>query len=119
MALFSISVLYFNINSYATGVEMGTYNGYSSLWYLRKVNEGSSVTLPYKKFTAPEVELNFANVYPVNYIDKYGLPQPLQHICRNEHIDLTVNISHNTATGNFDFKVAGWVIKDNLNTEFN
>lgn len=109
---------YFNINSYATGVEMGTY-GYSSIWYLRKVNEVSSVTLPYKKFTAPEVELNFANVYPVNYIDKYGLPQPLQHICRNEHIDLTVNVSHNTATGNFDFKVAGWVIKDNLNTEFN
>ena len=110
---------YFNINSYATGVEMGTYNGYSSIWYLRKVDEVSSVTLPYKKFTAPEVELNFANVYPVNYIDNYGLPQPLQHICRNEHIDLTVNVSHNTATGNFDFKVAGWVIKDNLNTEFN
>lgn len=110
---------YFNINSYATGVEMGTYNGYSSLWYLRKVNEVSSVTLPYKIFTAPEVELNFANVYPVNYIDNYGLPQPLQHICRNEHIDLTVNVSHNTATGYFKFEVAGWEIKDNLNTDFN
>lgn len=110
---------YFNIKSNASGVEMSsTYNVYS-LWYLRKINEVSSGIVPYKKFTAPEVEVSFANVYPVNYIDKYGLPQPLQHICRNEHLDLTVNISHNTATGNFDFKVAGWVIKDDLNTEFN
>lgn len=110
---------YFNINYNATGVEMGTYYFYSSIWYLRKVNEVSSGAHPYKKFTAPEVELNFANVYPVNYIDNYGLPHPLQHICRNEHLDLTVNISQNTATGNFDFKVSGWVIKDNLNTDFN
>jgi hypothetical protein len=110
---------YFNINYNATGVVMGEYYFYSSIWYLRKVNEVSSGAYPYKKFTAPEVELNFANVYPVNYIDNYGLPQPLQHICRNEHLDLTVNISHNTATGNFDFKVAGWVIKDKLNTDFN
>lgn len=111
---------YFNIKSDASSVE-GNYYYYDTdrkLWYLRKVTKGSS-SVNYKKFTSPDVELSYSNVYPVNYIDKYGLPQPLQHICRNEHIDLTVNVSHNTATGNFDFKVAGWVIKDNLNTEFN
>lgn len=111
---------YFSIKSDASSVE-GNYYYYDTdrkLWYLRKVTKGSS-SVNYKKFTSPNVELSYSNVYPVNYIDKYGLPQPLQHICRNEHIDLTVNVSHNTATGNFDFKVAGWVIKDNLNTDFN
>ena len=108
---------YFKIKSDVSGVEINNTNNNQKLWYLREVTKGSS-SVNYKKFTTPQVELSYSNLYPVNYIDKYGLPQPLQHICRNEHIDLTVNVSHNTATGTFDFKVAGWVVK-NLGTEFN
>ena len=112
------STYYFKINSTLENVEINNTNNDYKLWYLREVTLGSS-SVTYRKFINPDVEVSYANLYPINFIDKYGLPQPLQHICRNEHIDLTVNVSHNTATGNFDFKVAGWVIKDNLNTDFN
>ncbi len=99
---------YLKINSSSNGVLGATgTSGNTHLWYLRKVTV-VPVTTQYKKFSGVDPEVDYFSSYPVNFIDKYGAPQPLEHICRNEHINLTVNVTHNSELGTFNFEVEGW-----------
>ena len=111
----SSTTYYLAINGSANGFQVQTNNGNTRRWYLRKVTK-TPISAQYKKFTGVDPEVDFYSSYPVNYLDKYGAPQPLQHICRNEHINLTVNVTHNSALGTFSFQVEDWEPAENKTT---
>lgn len=113
--LFYYSNYYLSINDSGNGLERRYGSNTRSQWYLRKVTK-TPITVQYKKFTGVDPEVDFYSSYPVNYLDKYGAPQPLQHICRNEHINLTVNVTHNSELGTFSFQVEDWIPKENETT---
>jgi hypothetical protein len=56
------------------------------------------------------------HTHVMKYLDSYGIAQPLTHICRNEHIKLTVNVAYQQSTGGFDISVTGWTEKNNETT---
>ena len=111
----SSSSYYLSINSSGNGVARGS-NSTRRQWYLRKVTKTPAMSVQYKKFSGIDPVVDIYSSYPVNYLDKYGAPQPLQHICRNEHINLTVNVTHNSALGTFSFQVEDWIPKENKTT---
>lgn len=111
----SSSYYYLSINSSENGVARGS-NSTRRQWYLRKVTKTPAMSVQYKKFSGIDPVVDIYSSYPVNYLDKYGAPQPLQHICRNEHINLTVNVTHNSALGTFSFQVEDWIPKENKTT---
>lgn len=111
----SSSSYYLSINSSENGVARGS-NSTRRQWYLRKVTKTPAMSVQYKKFSGIDPVVDIYSSYPVNYLDKYGAPQPLQHICRNEHINLTVNVTHNSALGTFSFQVEDWIPKENKTT---
>lgn len=110
----SYSSNYLSINNPGNGLERSNDSDRRQ-WFLRKVTK-TPISVQYKKFTGVDPEVDFYSSYPVNYLDKYGAPQPLQHICRNEHINLTVNVTHNSALGTFNFQVEDWIPKENETT---
>ncbi|MBQ5864325.1 MAG: hypothetical protein IIW66_02895, partial [Bacteroidales bacterium] len=106
---------YLAINGGENGLQVSQSDGDTRRWYLRKVTK-TPISVQYKKFTGVDPEVDFYSSYPVNYLDKYGAPQPLQHICRNEHINLTVNVTHNSELGTFSFQVEDWEPAENKTT---
>lgn len=112
----SSTTYYLAINGGADGFLVQTSDGNTSRWYLRKVTKTPAMSVQYKKFTGIDPVVDIYSSYPVNYLDKYGAPQPLQHICRNEHINLTVNVTHNSELGTFNFQVEDWIPKENETT---
>lgn len=86
----------------------------SSLWHLREAKE----SLPTNKegFNFLEADAEVSGKSELTYIDRYGNPQPLKHICRNEHLKVAVNIFFHEATESFTFSVEPWSQKDSETT---
>lgn len=76
-------------------------------WYLREV-EVETFSGLIGKFSGADKDITTENSYTITYIDKYGAPIPLQHICRNEYVDIVVNIRYNVELGEFQFEVEPW-----------
>lgn len=108
--------IYMALNATNTGV-VGSSSVYS--WYLRSVSRDVA-TETKKAFTGDKTSflarMEKSQTHEMIYLDSYGIAQPLTHICRNEHIKLTVNVSYHQSTGGFDVSVSGWTEKSNETT---
>lgn len=80
--------------------------GNSRNWALRPISE-TSIDIG-KHFVGATASTTNQELHELKYIDQYGVAQSLEHICRNEHINLTVNVYHHVAKDEFVFSVAGW-----------
>ncbi len=85
-------------------------------WYLheiqkKQVNEGIQFQ---------EVEANnFTHqTEKLKYIDDFGAPVKLNEICRNQILDIHLNVFHSESTGKLYFEVNAWTTRDNKNTTF-
>lgn len=108
---------YLILNGASTGVAVSQYS--RQYWYLRAITiEKSTQTV--NAFTGDPstflARMEKDHTHTMKYLDSYGVAQPLTHICRNEHIKLTVNVSYHQSTGGFDVSVSGWKSKDNETT---
>lgn len=85
-------------------------------WYLheiqkKQVNEG----IQFKEVVAN----NFIHqTEELKYIDDFGAPVKLNEICRNQILDIHLNVFHSESTGKLYFEVNAWTTKDNKNTTF-
>lgn len=52
----------------------------------------------------------------LNYINKYGVPVPLEQIRRNQDVKIVVNIHYNPNSGVLYFETSDWVDDDNETT---
>lgn len=106
------SYLYYNSGSIdITEPTTSTSTDISTGWYLREATEfkDRSTLTP-----TPEKEIN--NTSPLSYTDSYGIVQPLQKICRNDKVDIIVNLFYNPLKSTFDFQVEPWRTKTNETT---
>ena len=78
----------------------------TTIWVLRPVTQKPIATG--KHFVGALASTTNSETYDLKYIDMYGVAQNLEHICRNEHVNLTVNVYHHVATGGFVFEVEKW-----------
>lgn len=78
----------------------------TTTWVLRPVTQTTIATE--KHFVEAKASTTNSETYDLKYIDMYGVAQNLEHICRNEHVNLTVNVYHHVATGGFVFEVENW-----------
>ena len=44
----------------------------------------------------------------ITYIDQYGLPVTLEHICRNDDVNIVINIFYSPESGVLYFRVEDW-----------
>lgn len=51
----------------------------------------------------------------LNYINKYGIPVPLEQIRRNQDVKIVVNIHYNPNSGVLFFETSDWDVSDNNN----
>lgn len=55
-------------------------------------------------------------VSSLHYIGKYGNPIPLEHIYRNQDVQIVVNVHYNPASGVLYFETSDWVNESNDTT---
>lgn len=79
-------------------------------WYLREASAYDYQAL------SPDPEKELSNSSPLSYTDSYGIPQPLKSICRNDRLEVVVNVFYNPVSGTFDFQVESWRTVDNDTT---
>jgi len=85
-------------------------------WYLheiqkKQVNEGI-------QFQDAEANNFNHQTEELKYIDDFGAPVKLNEICRNQIMDIHLNVFHSESTGKLYFEVNAWTTKDNKNTTF-
>ncbi|MDO4827510.1 MAG: hypothetical protein Q4B16_08195 [Bacteroidia bacterium] len=100
-------------NSGVIGVTSPSRNTSSTTntgWYLREATEYTYRGL------SPDPEKAINVTTPLTYTDSYGIAQPLTSICRNDRLEVVVNVFYNPVTGTFDFQVESWRTKDNRTT---
>lgn len=88
------------------GSTLTTQNSGDRNWALRPVIQ-KEISVG-KHFVGARASTTNSETYDLKYIDMYGVAQNLEHICRNEHVNLTVNVYHHVATGGFEFEVKKW-----------
>jgi hypothetical protein len=44
----------------------------------------------------------------ISYIDQYGLPVTLEHICRNDDVNVIINVFYSPESGVLYFEVEDW-----------
>ena len=81
--------------------------GQTAKWYLREVTTSDSPL-----FVGADRDIIIDE--PVTYIDDYGIPVPLNDICRNDAIDIKVHVFYNETYERFYFEVQPW---DNKNSD--
>lgn len=105
------SYLYNNLGTIGvTSPSTSTSSDKTTGWYLREASEYTYQVLS----PDPEKEINVTT--PLTYTDTYGIAQPLTSICRNDRLEVVVNVFYNPVTGTFDFQVESWRTKDNQTT---
>lgn len=90
-------------------VAMGYSTGQTAQWYLREVTHNDS-----QLFVGADRDIIIDE--PVTYIDDYGIPVPLNDICRNDAIDIKVHVFYNETYERFYFEVQPWDNKDSDTT---
>lgn len=90
---------------------------YFQLYKVKFVEEDTSSGV---KLVGPDDAL--ADVYfdktisSLNYINKYGIPVPLEQVRRNQDVKIVVNIHYNPNSGVLYFETSDWVDDDNETT---
>ena len=60
-------------------------------------------------FTLKDAEKNFhKNVSSIDYIDEFGVSVPLTDICRNEDVNIIINVFYNPEYASVYFEVSAW-----------
>ena len=103
---------YYLYNNSGTLAVSSSADETQSGWYLRKATEYTYTTG--NLTPTPEKEIN--NTSPLTYTDSYGEIQPLTKVCRNDKVEIIVNLFYNPLTSSFDFQVEEWRKKDNQTT---
>ncbi len=93
-----------------TSPSTSTSSAANTGWYLREATEYTYQAL------SPDPEKAINVTTPLTYTDSYGIAQPLTSICRNDRLEVVVNVFYNPVTGTFDFRVESWRTKDNRTT---
>lgn len=83
--------------------------GQTAKWYLREVTTSDSPL-----FVGADRDIIIDE--PVTYIDDYGIPVPLNDICRNDAIDIKVHVFYNETYERFYFEVQPWDDKNSDTT---
>ena len=52
----------------------------------------------------------------ISYIDQYGLPVTLEHICRNDDVNVIINVFYSPESGVLYFRVEDWTDVGNYTT---
>ena len=67
--------------------------------------------------TFKDAEKNFhKNVSSIDYIDDFGVSVPLTDICRNEDVNIIINVFYNPEYASVYFEVSGWTPISNETT---
>ncbi len=106
------SYLYYDTsgNFGVTTPSTSTSSDASTGWYLREATAFTTLVLD----PSPEKTLNHTS--KLSYTDSYGEVQPLTKICRNDKVEIIVNLFYNPLTSSFDFQVEPWRVKTNETT---
>ena len=81
-------------------------------WYMTPVTEES-----HTGFGFVDAVKSFTKVLPnINYINDFGVTVPLTQICRNEDINIIINVYYNPEYAIVYFEVAPWEDVDNETT---
>ena len=68
-------------------------------------------------FTLKDAEKNFhKNVSSIDYIDEFGVSVPLTDICRNEDVNIIINVFYNPEYASVYFEVSAWEVISNETT---
>lgn len=73
-------------------------------WKLIPVDKESTLE---KNLKDPLKDFNKSNS-SITYIDQYGLPVTLEHICRNDDVNIVINIFYSPESGVLYFEVEDW-----------
>lgn len=79
-------------------------------WYLREASEYTYQGVDQTP------EQSFSKKRGLTYTDSYGQIQPLKSICRNDKVEVIVNIFYNPVSSTFDFEVESWKAVNNETT---
>ena len=82
-------------------------------WYLR---EATAYEYTVEAMSPDPVKSISGNTSALSYTDNYGIVQPLQKICRNDKVNVIVNLFYNPHTSTFDYQVVPWNEKTNETT---
>ena len=66
-------------------------------------------------FTGAEKDFH-KNVSSIDYIDDFGISVPLTDICRNEDVNVIINVFYNPEYASVYFEVSGWTEISNETT---
>lgn len=100
---------YYLYNNNGTVAVSRNQTGQTAQWYLREVTHNDS-----QLFVGADRDIIIDE--PVTYIDDYGIPVPLNDICRNDAIDIKVHVFYNETYERFYFEVQPWDNKDSDTT---
>ena len=98
---------YYLYNNNGTVAVSRYQSGQTAKWYLREVTTSDS---PLFVGAIRDIVID----EPITYIDDYGIPVPLNDICRNDAIDIKVHVFYNETYERFYFEVQPW---DNKNSD--
>ena len=118
-------------NSYTFSVNNGDVNtiNYTDKGYFISLKPSSDSSCYFNVYKAELKEdrlfredgITPADVYfdktisSLNYINKYGIPVPLEQIRRNQDVKIVVNIHYNPNSGVLFFETSDWDVSDNNN----
>lgn len=100
---------YYLYNNNGTVAVSRNQTGQTAQWYLREVTTSDSPL-----FVGADRDIIIDE--PVTYIDDYGIPVPLNDICRNDAIDIKVHVFYNETYERFYFEVQPWDDKNSDTT---
>ena len=102
---------YYLYYSEGLGIASGSSNYENRGWYLREMKKVlSSDGL---QFNDSGVQ-NFSHLtHELKFIDDYGAPIVLDKICRNELLDIHLNVFHSESSGQLYFEVNAWRVPEN------
>ena len=90
---------------YDTGLKAGYVgDGAKYCWKLIPVNKTGSAGKQLKDALKVFNRVNSS----ISYIDQYGLPVTLEHICRNDDVNVIINVFYSPESGVLYFEVEDW-----------
>lgn len=103
------------LSGYVADVESCYFQLYK-VKFVEEYTSSSGVKLVGPDNTLADVYFD-KTISSLNYINKYGIPVPLEQIRRNQDVKIVVNIHYNPNSGVLYFETTDWV-KDNNETTF-
>ena len=101
------------LSGYVADVESCYFQLYK-VTFVEEYTSSSGVKLVGPDDTLADVYFD-KTISSLNYINKYGIPVPLEQIRRNQDVKIVVNIHYNPNSGVLYFETSDWVVSDNNN----